>query len=190
MDFSWNVLPFPERKKLKIISHCQSLEHILSSECLCDIFYMHSVWHVVCNCLCLTIHHRVVFPHTLFSPKLVLSSAEKAKKTFSKSFWQVVFILFKAYITNFLERDCVGGRIGRKRHYICQAGKQSRQIALSCQRVSHRQNTEVPPWENEKHCTDTKACILYKLCFYAHLFLLYLNLTCNFATNVSKMQQH
>lgn len=55
-----------------------------------------------------------------FSHKVVLSSAgrENAKKK-------------KASFGG----DCVGGWMGRKKHQICQTGKQSRQISLSCQGV-------------------------------------------------------
>lgn len=54
--------------------------------CVCEIFYGCSVWYVVCNCLCLTIHHRVVFPsHSLYSLQSQTCSLlckEKRQKTF------------------------------------------------------------------------------------------------------------
>lgn len=189
---------FHSQKEVKIISRCQCLERMCIycwvCVCVCDIFYVHSVWYVVYNCLCLTIHHRAVFltlsllssVTNLFS----LLAGRKSRKLFFKITLTSVFFFFfkpnKCTHNKLSRKRLHGGWRGRKKHHICQAGKQSRQIALSCQRVWHHQNTEVPPWENEKHCTDTKHSIVYKL--YAHLFSRYFNWTLIFATCVSKMQ--
>lgn len=66
--------------------------NMLLSVCLC-VWYLYAVWYVVCNCQCLTIHHRAVFPHaffTLFSHKpnffklLLFCWEKREKKTFFK----------------------------------------------------------------------------------------------------------
>lgn len=109
------------------------------------------------------------FLYSLLSQTCSLLSREK-KKLFSKSLWQVFSFLFlvnwtNAYITNFLERDFDGGFGGGGRNIVsAKQGKnqpnkqkiQSRRIATSCQRVWHRQNTEVPLWENEKNIAVTQ----------------------------------
>lgn len=138
--------------------------------CVCvhvyDIVYVHSVWYVVCNCLRLTIHHRDGGFHIFFTlssqETCSLFCSEKrgklfrfSKNAFDKCFLSLSFTHWTC-ITNFLERDCVGGWMGNKKPHICQVEKQSRQIALTCQRVWHHQ---VPPWENEKLCTHTKHSI-------------------------------
>lgn len=103
--------------------------------------------------------------------KLVLSFAERKGENFfvfqkmplTSAFSLSLSFTHWTCITNFLERDCVGGWMGNKKPHICQVEKQSRQIALTCQRVWHHQ---VPPWENEKLCTHTKHSIPANVFFF------------------------
>ena len=75
------------QKEFKIISLRQCLElacvYICVWECVwCEIFHVHSICYVVCNCLCCTIHHRVFF--CPFSSVTNLFSLLQKKKTYFK----------------------------------------------------------------------------------------------------------
>lgn len=48
--FGWLCIMWPSAKNVECVFVC-----------VCVISFMCCVWYVVCNCLCLTIHHRAVF---------------------------------------------------------------------------------------------------------------------------------
>lgn len=55
----------------------------------------------------------------------------------------------KAYITNFLERDCVGDWMGRETHHIVANRKTIKADSTELSKsVTPTENTEVPLWEN------------------------------------------
>lgn len=181
-------------------------EYIVECVFVCDFCAVCAVWYVVCNCLCLTIHHRTVFlmlsllssVTNFFSLLLGAKREEEKIKLFSNWIWQVFFFFFfappphtphwtKAYITNFLVRDCVGGLDEEEETSYLPSRKtikaESTELSKSVIPLKHWGPTlgkwKTLYWHKTQQSLQTS--------FYTHLFSRYFDSTFNFA---SKMQLH